>query len=318
MMKSAIISVGVLSSLLLVTAVALPFLQGDSGKARLKAVQAKREAFRDEISQRKPAATTLRERIGKKTFFSKLSTKLNLSNFGNMDRIRARLVLAGWRDPNTLPKYLVVRIMLPIVIASYLSFSIYAGPLGHYVPGTLRPVAVLFGAFIGFSLPAVLVKNAVQTRAKKMTKQFPDALDLMLVCVEAGLSIEQSFMRITQEIGDSIPEVAEEFALTGAELAFLGDRPTAYNNLVARTESTEFKGLATALSQSEVYGTSVGGALRALSEDSRAMRVLRVEKAAGSLGPKMTIPMILLILPCMFLMRVGPAVIQVMAITREH
>lgn len=316
LMKSTVLCLGVLAAMLFVFALAIPLLQGDSGRARLKAVRARREAFRDDLKQKKPTSTSLRDKLAKKTFSSKLSERLNLRRFGDMNQLRNKLMLAGWRDPNTLPKFLVIRAVFPLAVGGYLAMTIYGGALGGHVKPALRPVAVFGGALCGFLLPGILVKNACLNRAKKLSKQFPDALDLMLVCVEAGLSVEQSFMRITEELGDAIPEVAEEFALTGAELAFLGDRHQAYKNMVARTQMAEFKSLATSLSQSETYGTSVGGSLRALSEDSRRMRVLTVEKKAGTLGPKMTVPMILLILPCMFLVLIGPAIIQVMAVKK--
>jgi tight adherence protein C len=315
LMKSAILSMGSLAAVLVVLVMALPFMGGDSGRARLKAIRAKREAFREELTtSKKPKNASLRERLAKKSMSAKISERLNLSKFVNMDRLRTKLVVAGWRDANTLPKFLVIRFVLPFAVMGYLAFTIYAGALGASVKPPLRPFAVLGGGLLGLLIPGIIVTNASQNRAKKLTRQFPDALDLMLVCVEAGLSIEQAFMRITEELGEAIPEIAEEFALTGAELSFLGDRRQAYVNMVTRTNLQEFKSLATALSQSDDFGTSIGGSLRALSEDSREMRVLMVEKAAGKLSPKMTIPMILLILPCMFMVLIGPAVIQVMAL----
>lgn len=316
LMKSSLLCLAVLAVVLMVVAASMPILQGDSGRARLKAIRNRREAFRQELKNRKPQATSLRERLSRKTLSHKLSERFRLRKFGNMDKLRNKLLVAGWRDPNTLSKFLVIRLSLPVAMVSYLVLMIYLGPLGDHVKPALRPLALAAAAACGFGLPGLLVTNAAQNRAKKLSRQFPDALDLMLVCVEAGLSIEQAFMRITEELGAAIPEVAEEFALTGAELAFLGDRQQAYANMVSRTQLPEFKGLATALSQSDAYGTSVGGSLRALSEDSRRLRTLMVEKKAGSLGPKMTVPMIMLILPCMFLVLIGPAVIQVMHATQ--
>ena len=313
-MKSAVLAAGILATLLVFAAVAMPLMSGDSGRSRLKAIRARRDQYREDLTVKTPKTSSIRDRLTQKSTAAKLSEKLNLRRFVNMDRLKAKLIMAGWRDPNTLPKFLVIHLVLPFAVAGYLGWAIYAGPLGPHVTGILRPLAVAGGSLLGLCLPSIMVSNAAQNRQKKLSKQFPDALDLMLVCVEAGLSIEQSFMRITEEIGDSIPEVAEEFALTGAELSFLGDRPAAYVNMVARTQMTEFKGLATALSQSESYGTSVGGSLRQLSEDSRKMRVLMVEKKAGGLGPKMTIPMIMFVLPCMFMVLIGPSVIQVMAL----
>lgn len=313
-MQMIIVSMSVLTTLLLMTAIIMAAFGGDTSRSRLKAIRAKRQHVRDDQAKKAPQKVSLKERITHQSFAARMSERLRLNRLVNMDKLKMRLLMAGWRDPATLPKFLLVHLVLPLFLGGYVFWAVYSGPLGPRIPQTFHPVAVLGGVVLGLMLPSIMLKNAATNRVIKLQRQFPDALDLMLVCVEAGLAVDQSFMRVTEEIGHTIPEIAEEFALTGAELAFLGDRPQAYQNMVTRTGQSEFKSLSTALSQSEAYGTSVGGALRALSEDSRKMRMMGIEKQAGGLGPKMTIPMIIFILPCMFLVLIGPSIIQVMGL----
>jgi len=307
--KMLIVLAGASAAVLAVAAVAMPLMADDSERSRLKAIRVRREQVRKE-SSRKPKELSLHDRVRRKTLSEKVSKRLNLRRFVNIGQLKMRLAQAGWRDPNTLPKFLTAHLVLPLAAGAYLAFAVYGGAWTASIAPAYRPAVVFGGALASLFLPSLFVVNATQRRQKKLSLQFPDALDLMLVCVEAGLSVDYSFMRITNEMGHAIPEVSEEFALTGAELSFLGDRPRAYVNLVERTMLPEFKALATVLSQAEGYGTSVSGALRSLTEDSRKMRMLAIEKKAGSLGPKMTIPMIVFILPCMFVVLLGPAVIQ--------
>lgn len=309
-MKAIILSLGVLCAFLIVVAIGLPFLGGDSGKSRLKAVRARREAMRRELQESAVRTVSLRDKLKQKTLAQKISERFRLERIMDMDKLKNSMMTAGWRSAEAPSRFLVALVVLPIVFGLYTAFMVYAGPLAPKVDPGMRPLACLGMALVGFLLPRVLLKNAIQKRAQKLSKQFPDALDLMLVCVEAGLSVEQSLMRVTEEIGEAIPEIGEEFALTGAELAFLGDRRTAYDNLVARTDSAEFKSLATTLIQSEKYGTSVAASLRVLSDESRKNRTNLVEKKAAGLGPKMTVPMILFILPCLFMIVIGPAIIN--------
>jgi tight adherence protein C len=140
---------------------------------------------------------------------------------------------------------------------------------------------------------------------------FPDALDLMLICVESGMSIEASFSRVASEIGSQSPELAEELALTTAELSYLPDRRQAFDNLVKRCDHQGMKAVATALNQSEKYGTPMGHALRVTAAENREMRMQEAERKAAALPAKLTVPMILFFLPCLFIVILGPAVIQI-------
>jgi len=142
-------------------------------------------------------------------------------------------------------------------------------------------------------------------------RAFPDSLDMMLICVESGMSIEQAFARVGEEIGSASVELAEELALTTAELSYLQDRRQAYYNLAERTNHPGVKGVATALVQAEKYGTPMGSALRVMAKENREMRITEAEKKAAALPAKLTVPMIVFFLPVLFLVILGPAFIKI-------
>jgi tight adherence protein C len=141
---------------------------------------------------------------------------------------------------------------------------------------------------------------------------FPDALDLMLICVEAGMSIEATFTRVAQEIGARSTELAEELGLTTAELSYLPERGVAFDNLARRTGHAGVKAVATALNQAEHYGTPLGQALRITAQENREQRMANAEKKAAALPAKLTVPMILFFLPCLFVVILGPAIMKIM------
>jgi tight adherence protein C len=156
------------------------------------------------------------------------------------------------------------------------------------------------------------LKNLTKRRQQSIRRAFPDALDLLLICVESGMSIEVAFRRVSQEIGTQSIPLAEEFTLTTAELSYLQDRRSAYDNLAARTNLDGVKAVCTALVQAERYGTPLGTALRVLAQENRDMRMAEAEKKAAALPPKLTVPMILFFLPVLFVVILGPAFIRVM------
>jgi tight adherence protein C len=175
-----------------------------------------------------------------------------------------------------------------------------------------RIVIMAAAGAAGFYLPQLLLKNSISKRQKEMRLNFPDALDLLVISCEAGLSIEAAFQRVTNEIEDASPVLSEEFGLTTAELAFLGDRRKAYINLAERTALPSAKSLAVTLVQSEKYGTSVSQALKVLSQENRAERLSMAERKAAALPAKLTVPMIVFFLPVLMVVIMGPAIIRVM------
>jgi len=172
----------------------------------------------------------------------------------------------------------------------------------------------LGAAYFGFYLPNLFVANLIQRRQKSIKRAFPDALDLLLICVQAGMSIEAAFNKVANEIGTRSLELAEEFSLTTAELSYLPDRRTPYENLGKRTGLPGVKAVGTSLIQAERYGTSIGTSLRTMAQENRDMRMAEAEKKAAGLPPKLTVPMIVFFLPVLFIVILGPAYIKVMAV----
>ncbi|MEP5625025.1 MAG: type II secretion system F family protein, partial [Hyphomicrobiales bacterium] len=169
-------------------------------------------------------------------------------------------------------------------------------------------------AFSGFGvfLPNIYLKNCIDKRKRIIQRAWPDALDLMLICVESGMAIEPAFQRVAEEIGVQSVELAEELSITTAELSYLSERRNAYENLAERTGVEGVKNVMMALIQAERYGTPVGNAIRLMADDTRENRMQLAEQKAASLPPKLTVPMILFFLPVLFFIILGPAVMQVM------
>jgi tight adherence protein C len=177
----------------------------------------------------------------------------------------------------------------------------------------LVKVAIAVGiAFVGFYLPDLFVQNVIDKRMASIMKAFPDGLDLLLICVEAGMSVEAAFNKVATEVGTQSVELAEEFALTTAELSYLPDRRQAYENLAKRCGHPGVKAVCTSLIQAERYGTPLGTALRVMALENREMRMMEAEKKAAALPAKLTVPMIIFFLPVLFAVIIGPAVIKIM------
>jgi tight adherence protein C len=176
-------------------------------------------------------------------------------------------------------------------------------------------LAIVMGAaWLGMRVPALFLKNLITRRQQSIRRAWPDALDLLLICVESGMSIDAAFRKVSEEIGSQSIALAEELALTTAELSYLQDRRQAYENLSKRTGMEAVKSICTALIQAERYGTPLGQALRVLAQENRDMRMSEAEKKAAALPPKLTVPMILFFLPVLFVVILGPAAIRVMAL----
>jgi tight adherence protein C len=169
-------------------------------------------------------------------------------------------------------------------------------------------------AYIGMHLPLLLLKNKIKRRQLSIKRAFPDTLDLLLICVESGMSIEAAFRKVSDEVGTQSVALAEELTLTTAELSYLPDRRQAYENLAKRTDLDGVKSVCMALQQAERYGTPLATMLRVMAQENRDMRMSEAEKKAAGLPPKLTVPMILFFLPVLFVVILGPAAIKVMAL----
>jgi tight adherence protein C len=219
--------------------------------------------------------------------------------------------MAGFRGQNPLTRFLFFRLVLPFVgFALALAYIFLLGGLADK-PFLIKLFVCVACAYAGFYLPVIYVSNRASKRKQSIQMAWPDALDLMLICVESGMSVEAALRRVADEIGSQSVDLAEEFVLTNAELSYLQERRQAYENLAARTGLESVKSVSQALIQAERYGTPVAHALRVLAAESRDMRMNAAEKKAAALPPKLTVPMILFFLPVLFAIILGPAGIQV-------
>ena len=300
--------------------VALPLLSGNALKTRMKAVALERE----EVRARERARLSIEKERGRKGSVRQAESKgiaaavvekFNLKNALVDDNTVAKLRIAGYRGQRPLTLFLFMRVTLPLAMLCLAIVYIFGIGLLAERPFMLRVAVCLIVAYFGFYLPNIYISNKATNRKKSIGRAWPDALDLLLICVESGLSIEGAFRRVSDEIGIQSVPLAEELVLVCAELSYLPDRKTAYQNLALRTGIEDVRAVSTALIQAEKYGTPLGQALRTLSQESRDTRMNAAEKKAAALPPKLTVPMIVFFLPVLFAVIIGPAVIQVMAAT---
>ena len=237
--------------------------------------------------------------------------RLKLTRGDEVRKATEALARAGWRSPDALTIFLGVRLAGPPLLGMIAYF--FAPLLAHHLAPMMRALAALAGAGAGAYAPSLMVNNAAKKRQQKIQKQLPDALDLFVICAEAGLGLDATFTRVSREIGPNGPELADEFGLTAIELSFLPNRRDALTNLAKRADMPSIRSLVNTLGQSERYGTPLAQSMRVLSEEFRGNRMMKAEEKAARLPATLTIPMIVFILPPLFVILVGPAVIQVMA-----
>jgi tight adherence protein C len=291
-----------------VLAVALPFLQRSDFAARRRAVINKREelavAQREGFQQRRRLQPARSE-----SWMRAVITQLKLQDMLEAKDLRRRLIQAGWRSNSAPVTFIFMRIATPILLGGLATFYVWT----IFGDWTLvkKALAIMVSVLFGIVLPSIFLTNAVQKRQKILTRAFPDALDLMVICVESGMSIEAAFNKVSEEMAETAPVMAEEMGLTAAELAFLGDRRTAYENLSMRTGLPTVKSLVTTLLQSEKYGTPIATGLRVIAQENRDARLSAAEKKAAALPAQLTVPMIIFFLPVLFLIIAGPAGIQI-------
>jgi tight adherence protein C len=238
-------------------------------------------------------------------------TRLNLLRSRHASEARLLLARAGMRSPDAMIAFLFARLSLPSIlgIATLMDSSLLAL---LPVPHEFRFVPAIGAAFLGFYAPRIYLTNAAGKRAKQLRLALPDGLDLMVICAEAGLSLDATLVRVSRELANSFPELAEEFAITAAELTFLPDRRAAFENLNNRTDSDAIRAIVNTLQQTAKFGTPLAQSLRVLSAESRAARLTRAEEKAARLPAMLTVPMIIFILPTLFIVLLGPAAINIM------
>ena len=291
-----------------------PMIGGSELKARMKTVAIERDEMRARERARLAGDNKVRvglryeeEKGGISDFVSRLDLKKALADDATIAQLRA----AGFRGQRPLTIFLFARFVLPFGMMAFAGVYIFG--LGLLADKTLmlRICTVILAGGVGFYLPNLYVKNMSGKRQASIQRAWPDALDLLLICVESGMSIEAAFRRVSQEIGIQSIELAEEMVLVGAELSYLQERRQAYENLGMRTGLDTVKSVCQALIQAERYGTPLGSALRVLAQESRELRMNAAEKKAAALPPKLTVPMILFFLPVLFAVILGPASMEI-------
>jgi tight adherence protein C len=290
---------------------AASFLTTDKLSTRMKYVSTEREAMRARAREALSQERT-RLRHTPKGFVKEVVDRFASGRMLENAEIREKLRQAGFRGPGPMYTFIFFRfVMPPILFLLSLLYLAFVDDLG--LAPMARFAVSCAAAFIGFYLPNVFVQNVIARRQDSIRKAFPDALDLLLICVESGMSIEAAFQKVAAEIGSQSVELAEELALTTAELSYLQERRAAYENLAKRTGLPGVKAVSTSLIQAERYGTPLGQALRIMAQENRDIRMSEAEKKAAGLPPKLTVPMIVFFLPVLFAVILGPAIIKTMA-----
>ncbi|MEO9463638.1 MAG: type II secretion system F family protein [Marinomonas sp.] len=221
--------------------------------------------------------------------------------------IQQKLAFAGYRNKELAVIIITLRMILPILLGGTAFLFIYALDFFPDWGGVKRIGALSAAVFAGYKGPEMFLSNKAGKRTKEIQKGLPDALDLLVICAEAGLTVDAAFNRVAKELGRAYPELGDEFALTAIELSFLNDRKDAFDNLAYRVDLDAVRGVVTTMVQTERYGTPLASALRVLSAEFRNERMMRAEEKAARLPAIMTVPLILFILPVLFIVILGPA-----------
>ncbi len=290
----------------------MPLLARDTLSQRMNAVAIEREKIRQRERERLARGDKVRLRSSPKQYMQRVVEQFNLTRWLGQEQARAYLVQAGYRGHGPYVGFLFFRLVVPLVLmVSSLIYLFLIADMDQ--PTYIRLGICIAATYFGMQLPMIMIKNKIQKRQLSIRRAFPDALDLLLICVEAGMSIESSLRKVSQEIGSQSIPLAEEFTLTTAELSYLPERRQAYENLAKRTNLDGVKSVCLALQQAERYGTPMAHTLRVMAQENRDMRMAEAEKKAAALPPKLTVPMIVFFLPVLFIVILGPAAIQVMA-----
>ena len=289
-----------------------PLFANEGLNKRMKAVASERERIRQRERDRLAKTERVSLRQSPKRLVAKVVEDFNLSKWVAQENARQKLLMAGYRGQAPYVTFLFFRMVTPLVFL--VATALYVFLVAKMDQPTALKIAIcIAAAFLGMQAPMLFLTNAISKRQLSIKRAFPDALDLLLICVESGMSIEVAFRKVSVEIGTQSIPLAEEFTLTTAELSYLQDRKVAYENLAKRTGLEGVKSVCLALQQSERYGTPLGQSLRVMAQENRDMRMNEAEKKAAALPPKLTVPMILFFLPVLFVVILGPTGIRVAA-----
>lgn len=288
----------------------MPLFAGEGLSKRMKAVASERERIRQRERERLNKTEKVSLRQTPKQLVSKVVEDFNLTKWLAQEAARNKLIMAGYRGQAPYVTFLFARMVAPLVL--FVGSVLYVFLIAHMD----RPMPIKIGicvgaAYLGLQAPMLFLRNAISKRQLSIKRAFPDALDLLLICIESGMSVEMAFRKVATEIVGQSIALSEEFTLTTAELSYLQDRKVAYENLARRTGLEGVKSVCLALQQAERYGTPLGQSLRVMAQENRDMRMNEAEKKAAALPPKLTVPMILFFLPVLFVVILGPTGIKI-------
>ncbi len=274
---------------------------------RIKTLVARRLELKESVTA--PQKRQTRRDLGL-TFMRRIVAKLKLLRTEQAERIAEKLAQAGWRSPDAVVVFLFVKTALPVALAVIAILYLYL--LGDREVEITGILAMALGCVIaGYYLPEIYVKNAKNKRREALRKGLPDALDLMVICAEAGQSLDAILERTSREMVVAFPELADELGLTAVEISFLPERKLALENLIKRVDQPDIRAVVNTLAQTEKYGTPLAQSLRVLAAEFRDQRLMRAEEKAARLPATMTVPLVIFILPALFVVLIGPAIVDV-------
>jgi tight adherence protein C len=308
---SAFIAVVVFAT---IVTLAAPMLSNNGLESRLKSVANRREELRrrsrEALSQKGGAAGGGTLRHSDEGMYKNVVDRLQLSKLLEDPKVVDKLAQAGFRGPKPVSTFYFFRFVMPFAFAVIVAFYLYVINGFGLLP--VQKIAACIAALTaGFYAPNIYIQNVAQKRRESIVAAFPDALDLMLICVESGMSIEAAIAKVGAEVGSASMELAEELSLLTAELSYLPERRLAYEGLARRTNHPGIRSVVTAMIQAERYGTPLGAALRVMAKENRELRLSAAEKKASALPAKLTVPMIVFFLPVLFIVIMGPAIIKI-------
>ncbi len=309
--ETIITIVASLAAALSFAAFAFPYLQRNDKKEKYLSIIEKR---RNDLFHERKNAT-------RKKGAEAISAKDSMSSFFRMqqlagkmgEKVRDKMLMAGIRNPKAPLRFMIARVILPVIFVVLAMLFLSKIPEEKQFSDGMSGVILLVSALVGFKLPDILIQNMIQKRQEELNLSFPDALDMMLICVQGGIGLEQTIERVASEVAEHSEVLAEELGILSAEMAMLNDRRQALQDFAKRVGSGAGKSFATALIQAEQYGTSISQAMRVMADELRDMRMAEAERKAASLPPKLTVPMILFFLPSLFIIILGPAGIKAAA-----
>jgi tight adherence protein C len=298
-----------MASFLVVWAIGSSLTEKDRLTPRLEAIQQRRKQLKDEYY-----GPNKRKRAERNTDWMRdIVSRVKILKDNQIDGVNRKLVQAGMRRRDALVIYMFAKLVSPFIL---LFLGLLFAGIDWSQPFALESIwrwlIVLLPAYIGINLPEIVVSRARKKRYYRIQQGLSDTLDMLLICAEAGLSLAAALDRVARELGQAYPEMAEELSLTSVELGILPDRNTALKHLSDRVDMQEMRSAVNVLIQTEKYGTPIAQALRVLSKDFRTERMLRAEQKAARLPALLTVPMIVFILPTLFIIIMTPAIISIM------